>query len=113
MDIIIFNPTYVHVPVPQIPPPNAISKRNVTGKSLASTSKLTKTERATSVLYNSVVHPLEQRGLIAATLGVGARRWQGVVRLPERDEYGEWGDRSKRVKLVEQSKGIFRRMDLK
>lgn len=60
-----------------------------------------------------VVIPLQRRGLIAATLSAGVRKWQGVVRLPERDEDGGWGERSERVKLVEDNKGLFRRMDLK
>lgn len=60
-----------------------------------------------------IVKPLEQRGLIAATLSAGVRKWQGVVRLPERDEGGSWGERIERVRLVQANNGLFRRMDLK
>lgn len=109
MDVILFHPSHVHIPIPQEPPPG--SKTTVSGK--ANTTKMTKAERLSSMLLNDVVKPLETTGLIAATLSSGVKKWQGVVRIPERDEYGKWGNRSKRVKQVEGNKGVFRRMDLK
>jgi len=116
MDIILFHPTHVHVPTPHIPPSAALSKRNNTGTSTLSSkpgSKITKAERESSPLIQDVVQPLTKRGLIAATLSTGARKWQGVVRLPERDEDGEWESRSERVKSVKADQGLFRRVDLK
>jgi DNA polymerase beta len=116
IDVILFHPTHVHVPTPRIQPSSALSKGKITGKSpLTSKSapKPTKAERESSLLIKDIVNPLTQRGLIAATLSTGVRKWQGVVRLPERSEHGEWEDRSKRVELVKDNNGLFRRMDLK
>lgn len=112
MDIILFHPSHVHVPTPHIPPSGALSKRSINGTSLAPKAA-TKAERESSPLTQEVVIPLQRRGLIAATLSAGVMKWQGVVRLPERDEDGGWGERSERVKLVEADKGLFRRLDLK
>ena len=108
MDVILFHPSHVHVPIPQEPPPS--SKTTVPRK--VATNKPTNAERASSMLLNDVVKPLEKTGLIAATLSSGVKKWQGVVRIPERDEHGGWGNRSKRVKQVEGNEGLFRRMDL-
>lgn len=74
---------------------------------------MTKAEKEASPLIQGIVTPLEQRGLLAATLSAGPKKWQGVVRLPERHMDGSWGERSDRVKAVEVNQGLFRRMDLK
>jgi DNA polymerase beta len=113
MDIILFHPSHVHVPTPQVPPSSLLSKRVIGGTSPLASKAATKTERESSPLIQEVVIPLQRRGLIAATLSTGVRKWQGVVRLPERDQVDEWGDRSERVKSIEADKGLFRRMDLK
>lgn len=116
MDMILFHPTHVHVPTPNISHSSAFSTRNITGTSPLSSksgSRMTKAEREASPLIKDVVQPLTQGGLIAATLSTGARKWQGVVRLPEKDKDGQWELMSERLKLVKADKGFFRRMDLK
>lgn len=115
MDVILFHPTHVHVPTPNISHSNAASN-NIKGTSPLSSksgSRMTKAERELSPLIKDVVQPLTQGGLIAATLSTGARKWQGVVRLPEKDKDGQWESMSERMKLVKADKGFFRRMDLK
>jgi len=116
MDVILFHPTHVHVPTPNISHSSAFSNRNITGRtplSSKSGSRMTKAEQETSPLIKGVVEPLTQEGLIAATLSTGARKWQGVVRLPEKDKDGQWELMGERVKSVKADKGFFRRMDLK
>ena len=109
MDVILFHPSHVHVPIPQEPPPN--SKTTVSRK--VTTKQPTKAERGASILLNDIVKPLEKMGLMAATFSSGVKKWQGVVRIPKRDEHGDWENRSKRVQQVEGNEGDFRRMDLK
>jgi DNA polymerase beta len=114
MDIILFHPAHVHVPTPHISPSKALSKRSTSPLSSKPDSKPTKAERESSLLTTEVVQPLKQCGLIAATLSIGVRKWQGVVRLPERNKgSGLWKETSERVKLMEADEGLFRRMDLK
>lgn len=115
IDVIIFHPSHVHVPTPNIPPPSINALRKISGLSTVASkvSKPTKAERESSPLSQGIVQPLEQRGLIAATLSTGVRRWQGVIRVPEKSEDGSWGKRIDRIKKVESEQGVFRRMDLK
>lgn len=74
---------------------------------------MTKAEEESSPLIQGVVLPLEQRGLIAATLSKGPKKWQGVVRLPERTTTKQWGERTDRLKAIQANEGLFRRMDIK
>lgn len=98
-----------------MPPPSKISRKAIVSgaSSVSKPDRVTKAELDASPLIQGVAKPLEQRGLIAATLGTGLKKWQGVVRLPEQTKDGSWGERSERVKLVEADEGVFRRMDLK
>lgn len=116
MDIILFHPTHVHVPIPQVSPSGVLSKHNIKGSNKLTSkpgSRITKAERESSPLIQDVVQPLTQRGLIAATMSTGLMKWQGVVRLPARDKNGRWEERGQRVEFMEADKGLFRRMDLK
>jgi DNA polymerase beta len=57
--------------------------------------------------------PLEERGLIAASLSTGAQKWQGIVRLPEKAENGGWSHRQRRLEAIEKNEGVYRKVDLK
>ncbi|KIJ17629.1 hypothetical protein PAXINDRAFT_129848 [Paxillus involutus ATCC 200175] len=69
-----------------------------------------------SPLFTEIIAPLESRGLVAATLSAGVRKWIGVVRIPEHGANAngddEWQGRAKRMQGVQSGEGKFRRMEI-
>jgi DNA polymerase beta len=43
----------------------------------------------------------------------GSKKWQGIVRIPEKHEQGDWGSRSERLEGIANGIGTFKRLDLK
>ena len=86
-----------------------------------------------------VVRPLEDSGLLAATLSAGPRKWQGVAILPARkdghikgkgkqmaedgevngsegfelDDGNKWQNTGQRLRDIRANRGTYRRLDLK
>jgi len=56
---------------------------------------------------------LEERGMIADTLSLGTRRWQGIVLIPLREDEGRWEERKFRLERIKKREGVYRRMDIK
>jgi len=106
MDLIFFHPSHVHVPTPTLSSPSNIVRLK---KSFYNSSS-TLAQRAASLLVNEVVKPLEERGLLAVTRSSGARKWQGVIRVPEKCD-GVWEDKGTRISGIQDVKGVFRRAD--
>ncbi|KAF7985926.1 hypothetical protein HWV62_43846 [Athelia sp. TMB] len=115
IDIVLFHPLHVHLPTPTILPPSKLTRKAILSgaNSHVKSARMTKAEQEASPLFQGVVKPLQQRGLVAATLSTGTKKWQGVIRLPEKEEDGSWGERTNRIKAIEANEGVFRRMDLK
>lgn len=67
----------------------------------------------TSLLHSEVVPKLGDRGLLAAHLTQGSRKWHGIVRVPEKDEQGAWRSRREHLKGIANRQGTFARLDLK
>ena len=74
-------------------------------------------ERTASPLLQDIVHPLQEAGLIAATLVSEPRRWRGVALLPQRtdidangDAWQELGDRMRDIRAM---RGKYVRLDLR
>jgi DNA polymerase beta len=115
VDVALLHPNHVYIPTPS--PPSPVSKPNskrVTTARLKSAfqSKYTSVaERDQSILLKDVVQPLESRGLIAATISSGTQKWQGIVRVPQKN--GDWEPDWQRKDGIAQHLGKFRRMDLK
>ncbi|KAF9220891.1 hypothetical protein BS17DRAFT_820090 [Gyrodon lividus] len=69
-----------------------------------------------SPLSTEIISPLECRGLVAATISAGVRKWVGIMRVPERggnvNEDDVWQGRGERVQCVEIGKGEFRRTEI-
>ena len=93
IDIILLHPSHVHIPVPD-------QKRS-----------REKTDKTPSMLQQDVLEPLRRSGIIADTLTLGPLKWQGMVRIPQRDEGGEWESVQTRVDAVAALNGAFRRAD--
>ncbi|KAJ3556503.1 hypothetical protein NM688_g1994 [Phlebia brevispora] len=93
IDLILLHPSHVHIPVPTM-----------------STSK-SKKEKAPSKLTKEVVEPLRRAGIIADSLSSGPLKWQGIVRIPGRNESGQWESITTRVEAVQSLTGPFRRAD--
>jgi DNA polymerase beta len=67
-----------------------------------------------STLVQDVIRPLEERGMIAATLSMGVRKWQGVILMPRREKNGgRWEERKVRLDRIQKGEGAYRRMDVK
>lgn len=120
--MVLFHPSHVHIPTPPPRGPKPLSKRSIPGKTPNGATpsnhlvagKGTADERRNSPLMRDVVHPLENKGLIAGSLNEGLRKWQGVVRLPERSiKKGLWKSRLGRLRYIQALEGEFRRVDLK
>jgi DNA polymerase beta len=114
IDVVLLHPNHVYIPTPS--PPSPVSESNskrITATRLKSAfqSRYTSAaERGQSILVKDAVQPLESRGLIAATISSGARRWQGIVRVPQKN--GDWEPDWQRKDGIAQHLGKFRRMDL-
>ncbi|EMD39782.1 DNA polymerase IV [Gelatoporia subvermispora B] len=108
VDVLIFHPSYVHIPTPAQGPPSGY----VGGRPPSPHRSKTKTaKRDTTLLQQEVVQPLIDRGLIAGTLSSGTSKWRGVVLVPSRVD-DRWEDLSQRVEAIAEKTGTFRRMDL-
>lgn len=110
VDILLTNPSHVHIPTP--PPPSSLGSQG--SRRTPFRVPYTKLqELQSSLLLRDVVAPLENRGLIVETLSAGSRKWQGVIRLPERTADGAWEERSQRIERIREQQGIYIRLDLK
>jgi DNA polymerase beta len=80
-----------------------------------SSAKATKAALESSPLVQDVIKPLEERGFLAASLSSGAKKWQGIILLPSREdnEDGAWEERRVRLDKIEKGEGEYRRMDIK
>lgn len=70
-------------------------------------------------LIKEVVRPLEELGVLAASLSSGLSKWQGIVLVPDKSE-GKWLSTSERLAVIHAKntdvsdvKAKFRRMDIK
>lgn len=114
ISILLSHPSVVHVPVPSraksppvgsgrtSPPFSDIASRY----SISPLSNGTKHE-STFALAQDAVRPLEDVGLIAATLVSQTRRWSGVAALPTRESDGQWGNMGERLRDIRHRRGRF------
>jgi DNA polymerase beta len=119
MDVVLFHPSYVHIPTPSTTPlTNARPSRKRadrsgdTNRNKTNTSSNGNGNSASKQLLEDVVLSLEGSGLVAATFTSGPRRWQGIVRVPQQLD-GEWEERTHRLAQIKQTEGLYRRMDIK
>lgn len=101
IDIMLLHPSHVHIPTPNIkqpPPPKSSGATN---------------DKLAAPLVSEVLEPLKRIGIIADTLSMGPKKWQGVVRVPERDSEGVWETQNARLEGIESMTSSFRRADLK
>lgn len=100
-----------------MPPPSASVKAKGKGRARVpfTSAKASKAALESSPLVQDVVKPLEERGFLAASLSSGARKWQGVILLPAREDGdgGPWEERRVRLEKIEKGEGHYRRMDIK
>jgi DNA polymerase beta len=76
--------------------------------------KVNKAALEVSTLVQDVIRPLEEKGVIAATLALGVRKWQGVILMPHRETNGGmWEERRVRLDRIQKGEGAYRRMDVK
>ncbi|KAG9315847.1 hypothetical protein JVU11DRAFT_3496 [Chiua virens] len=65
----------------------------------------------TAIFSTEIISPLECRGLLATTIAVGAQKWEGIIRVPERTavetEGNGWETRAERIQGVHQCQGQF------
>ncbi|OCH92627.1 Nucleotidyltransferase [Obba rivulosa] len=108
VDVLVFHPSYVHIPTPSHGPPSGYNNGRLPTPQRSRTKPA---ERNASLLQQGVVQPLIDRGLIAGSLSVGPSKWRGLVLVPSRAG-GQWGDLSERIEAIAQKTGTFRRMDL-
>lgn len=101
----ISHPDFVFVPFPTEQNPD---EQSDTPKKRSRGRK--KNEEKSSLLLSDVVPKLQQRGLVAETLGSSSKTWEGIVRVPgQRDT---WGDRLDRISAVKNVEGDFRKVSL-
>lgn len=81
-------------------------------------------ERWTSPLLQDVVRPLQEAGLLAATLASDPRKWRGVALLPQRTSVragidangslgGAWQEVGDRMRDIRATRGKYVRLDLR
>ncbi|KAG2102255.1 uncharacterized protein F5147DRAFT_707844 [Suillus discolor] len=109
VDIMLTHPSHVHVPTP--PSKNGSVAQGINRTPFHTSSRKLR-EVQDSLLLRDVVFPLEGRGLIAETLSPGSKKWQGVIRLPERTVDGTWEERSQRIERIHEQQGLYIRLDL-
>ncbi|KAG2066693.1 Nucleotidyltransferase [Suillus decipiens] len=109
VDIMLTHPSHVHVPTP--PSKNGSISQGMNSVPFRTSSKKLR-EAQDSLLMRDVVCPLESRGLIVEALSQGSRRWQGVIRLPERTADGAFEERSQRIERIREKQGLYIRLDL-
>lgn len=65
----------------------------------------------TATFSTEIISPLECRGLLATTIGAGAQKWDGIIRIPERTQSGAegngWETRTERIQGVQKCEGQF------
>ncbi|KAF9464116.1 hypothetical protein BDZ94DRAFT_1162537 [Collybia nuda] len=110
IELVIMHPNHVFVPVPETPPNGPPESR--IRKIINKTSFVNREIRSTSPLFSDLVPVLQDRGLVADNISSGIRRWQGIVRVPEKNENGKWCSRAVRLSGIEELTGKFRRLDL-
>ncbi|KAH7927820.1 Nucleotidyltransferase [Leucogyrophana mollusca] len=111
IDMLLFHPSHVHVPTP--PPPEGESVAPPRRQVMAAfrNGYTPVREAQDSMLLRDVIEPLGNKGLIAAALTSGRRKWQGVVRIPEIVD-GVWEDRGTRLQQLRSDLGTYKRMEL-
>ncbi|KAG1822714.1 uncharacterized protein BJ212DRAFT_1477129 [Suillus subaureus] len=109
VDIMLTHPSHVHVPTP--PSKNGSVTQGINSAPFRTPSRKLR-EAQNSLLFRDVVFPLESRGLVAETLLLGSKKWQGVIRLPERTVDGTWEERSQRIERIREQQGLYIRLDL-
>lgn len=62
---------------------------------------------STLALAQDVIRPLEDVGLLAATLVSQTRRWTGIAALPTRGPKGKWGNMGERLRDIRYRRGRF------
>ncbi|KAI5115357.1 hypothetical protein M0805_002244, partial [Coniferiporia weirii] len=105
IDVIIFHPSCVYVPLPGEKPSTGSRSSTLSGRSAKPMSATR--ARQDTFLRQFVLSPLERAGVIAATLSEGPQKWQGIVRVPDADE-GE----GRAASVQRKRPSVFRRMDL-
>jgi DNA polymerase beta len=101
----------VHIPTPALPSPSS-AKGKGRARIPFSSAKIPKSALESSLLIQDVIKPLEERGFLAASLSGGARKWQGIILLPNKVG-GTWEERRVRLEKIENGEGEYRRMDIK
>ncbi|KAG1906751.1 uncharacterized protein F5891DRAFT_1003591 [Suillus fuscotomentosus] len=109
VDIMLTHPSHVHVPTP--PSKNGSVAQGISRTRFHTSSRKLR-EVQDSLLLRDVVFPLESRGLVVETLSPGSKKWQGVIRLPERTVDGTWEERSQRIERIREQQGLYIRLDL-
>lgn len=120
IDLILIHPdSDPTIPIQKPPPPSPPGSLKPSPPK-AKAAKTKAEELAESKLVKEVVKPLEDLGVLAATLSSGLSKWQGMVLVPDRNREGVWQDKGERLSLIqtknadeEGALGCFRRMDLK
>jgi DNA polymerase beta len=109
VDIMLTHPSHVHVPTPSSK--NGSITQGINSASLRTASRKLR-EAQDSLLLRDIIFPLESRGLVAETLSAGSKKWQGIIRLPERTTDGTWEERSQRIERIREQQGLYIRLDL-
>ncbi|KAF8073940.1 hypothetical protein FPV67DRAFT_1479898 [Lyophyllum atratum] len=104
IDIVLFHPEHVHVPTPPLP---RRGEKVPLGK--AATSPRLKAE---APIQKLVVPILQERGLLVDMLHSGLRHYDGLARVPEKDEEGRWRSRRERLIAIKEGTGEYRRLHI-
>lgn len=121
IDLLLFHPSYMSIPVPNAPSPFLpVPKNNPKGRrpgAFYGASPAARSDPFAKALQSDIIAPLIAKGFLAAQLVGGSSKWQGVVRLPDKQgkegEEGEvWEDLFDRLRGVKLRDGEFRRLDI-
>ncbi|KZV61171.1 Nucleotidyltransferase [Peniophora sp. CONT] len=119
LSILLSHPSVVHVPVPSRAKSPAVGSGRVSPPftdiasrySISPLSSGTKHE-STFALAQDAVRPLEDVGLVAATLVSQSRRWSGIAALPTREPDEQWGNMGERLRDIRRRRGRFVSLNL-
>lgn len=64
-------------------------------------------------LLTHVIAPLQSLGLVSDATHIGATKWRGWLRIPNRNEDHSWENRKSRLENVAAKKGSLVRVDFK
>ncbi|KAG5634288.1 hypothetical protein H0H81_002526 [Sphagnurus paluster] len=104
IELVLFHPDYVHVPVPPVP---------FRGKHIPTTKPYIPTKQVKgSPLHKTIIPTLQERGLVASTIRTGPRSWQGIAYIPKKDPFGRWCPRHERLSDIGLQDGEYRRLNL-